>query len=158
MKCCICGKEIPKDQGNDPWPVKDEGECCFECNLKHVIPARIEMATPKETITALLVEPGRQPRVVEIANDLKSLQDAVGGYIEVVYPFEDPVCLIVNEEGKILGLPRNRPIHVNGKRVDILCGTFLVVGAGGEEFCSLTPEQVKKYTDHFTLPMVVVSR
>ena len=156
MKCCICGKEIMEKYGNNPWPVKEEGECCDDCNIKYVIPARIEMSTQEvDTITALLVEPGRQPRTVEIANELKSLQDAVGGYIEVVYPFKDPVCLIMNEEGKIIGLPQNRPIFIDGKFVDMLVGSFLVVGDGGEDFCSLTPELAEKYTEHFRLPMVV---
>lgn len=156
MKCCICGKEIPEEFGNNPWPVKDEGECCDDCNLKYVIPARIEMSTQEvETITALLVEPGKQPRTVAIANDLKTFQDAVGGYIEVTYPFEDPVCLVVNEEGKIRCLPPNRPIFMDGKLIDMICGPFLVVGDGGDDFCSLTPEQAEKYTEHFSIPMVV---
>ena len=159
MKCCICGKEIFEGYGNNPWPVMDEGECCDECNYQKVIPARIEMMTEElegvQTITALLIEPGRQPRTVGIANDLKTFQDAVGGYIEVTYPFEDPVCLVVNEEGKIMGLPQNRPIFIDGKYVDMLVGSFLVVGDGGEDFCSLTPELAEKYTEHFRLPMVV---
>lgn len=41
-KCCICGKRFT-GWGNNPWPVKEEGECCNECNRKKVIPARIEM-------------------------------------------------------------------------------------------------------------------
>lgn len=40
MKCCICGKEI-KGYGNNPSPVKAEGTCCDECNVRKVIPARI---------------------------------------------------------------------------------------------------------------------
>ena len=38
--CCICGKEI-KGYGNNPWPVKDKGLCCDECNLEVVIPTRL---------------------------------------------------------------------------------------------------------------------
>lgn len=38
--CCICGKVI-EGWGNDPYPVRDEGVCCYECNVKYVIPARI---------------------------------------------------------------------------------------------------------------------
>ena len=157
MKCCICGRELRELEGNNPWPVKDEGECCDECNYQKVIPARIELSTREleDVLTALLVEPRQQPRVVGIANDLKTLQDAVGGYIEVVRPFEDDVCLIMNEEGKLLGLPQNRPIFIDGKFVDMIVGTFLVTGDGGEDFCSLTPEQIEKYKKHFHIPMVV---
>ena len=40
FKCCICGKEVD-GWGNNPWPVKEEGECCDDCNSNEVIPARI---------------------------------------------------------------------------------------------------------------------
>lgn len=39
-KCCICGK-VFTGWGNNPWPVKESGTCCDECNTKHVIPARL---------------------------------------------------------------------------------------------------------------------
>ena len=40
----------------------------------------------------LLVEPGKEARIAEIGDGLKSLQAAVGGWIEAVYPFDDPVA------------------------------------------------------------------
>ena len=40
FKCCICGKEVD-GWGNNPWPVKEDGECCDDCNNNEVIPARI---------------------------------------------------------------------------------------------------------------------
>lgn len=46
-KCCICGKEII-GFGNNPWPVKDSGYCCDECNSTVVIRARIEMLVKGE--------------------------------------------------------------------------------------------------------------
>lgn len=41
-KCCICGREF-EGWGNNPWPVESEGECCDECNIEIVIPARISL-------------------------------------------------------------------------------------------------------------------
>ena len=38
--CVICGKEF-EGWGNNPYPVKEEGRCCDECNETKVIPARI---------------------------------------------------------------------------------------------------------------------
>ena len=49
----------------------------------------------------VLVEPGKEARIAKIGSDLKSLQAAVGGYIEAAYFFDDPVALICNEEGKV---------------------------------------------------------
>lgn len=38
--CCICGRKFT-GWGNNPYPVKDQGECCNDCNQRHVIPARL---------------------------------------------------------------------------------------------------------------------
>ena len=38
--CCICGK-VFEGYGNDPWPIKNEGRCCDECNYTDVITAKI---------------------------------------------------------------------------------------------------------------------
>lgn len=63
------------------------------------------------TMKVVMVEPGRTARVAEIGTELKDLQDAVGGYIETVYPFDEDSCIVCNDEGKILGLPLNRALH-----------------------------------------------
>ena len=56
----------------------------------------------------LMMEPGKHPVPVEIDGSLKSTQAAVGGLIQAVYPFADPVALICNKEGKLLNLQPNR--------------------------------------------------
>ena len=42
--CCICGEPI-EGYGNNPEPYVsvDEGRCCDSCNVKFVIPARLDM-------------------------------------------------------------------------------------------------------------------
>jgi len=40
--CCICGRSFV-GWGNNPWPVKEDGECCDKCNMSKVLPARIAM-------------------------------------------------------------------------------------------------------------------
>ena len=61
-------------------------------------PALYGTEPAKETMTVLLVEPDKYPRQVEMGTELEDLQAAVGGYIEVVYPYDEPVGLIMNEE------------------------------------------------------------
>ena len=103
-----------------------------------------------KTMTVLIVEPGKTPYSAEISADLDSLQEQVGGLIQALYPFEDPVAILCNDEGKLLGLPWNRPLlDENGNLYDILVGTFLVVGLTAEDFGSLSEEQIRKYTEIF---------
>ncbi len=55
----------------------------------------------KKTLAVLIVEPQKKPYAKEIGGDLESLQREVGGYIQAVYPFREPVVLICDEEGKL---------------------------------------------------------
>ena len=48
FQCCICGKQVDDDYGNNPIPVRVHGKCCDECNITYVIPARIRRAVFKE--------------------------------------------------------------------------------------------------------------
>lgn len=114
-------------------------------------------APAKGTIRVLLVEPNEHPKVVEIGTGLKPLQKAVGGDIEVVYPYTDPVGLIVNEEGKINGLPLNRALRDEDNEIyDIVAGPFLVAGLTEDSFGSLTEEQISKFETLFHQPEAFV--
>lgn len=99
------------------------------------------------------VEPLKPAYVKEIDRGLQSLQKEVDGYIEVINDFTDnQVVLICNEEGKIMGLPLNRGLVSDGVIYDIVAGTFLVVGTNGEEFDSLTDEQIERYLQKYSRP------
>ena len=101
----------------------------------------------------LVIEPEKRPRVKEIQSGLRSLQLQVGGMIEAVYPFEDEVAIICNEEGKLIGLPLNRALrNEDGEVYDIIFGTFLVVGLTEENFGSLSEEQIERYRKRFYHP------
>lgn len=83
----------------------------------------------------LMVQPGEIPHETDIEPGLESLQAAVDGPIQAVYPYEDPVALICNEEGKFLGLPLNRALRDDtGEIYDIIAGNFLITGLGKKVF------------------------
>lgn len=106
-----------------------------------------------EKITALVLEPMKKPYVKEIEHTLENLQNEVGGSIEAVYPFEDKVAIICNDEHKFNGMPMNRCLRdQDGEIYDILGGNLLVVGLTEYDFGSLTPEQVEKFSDYFQTP------
>lgn len=116
-----------------------------------------EHAAP-EKLTVLVVEPMKEPYVKEIEPGLHSLQAEVGGDIATTYPLSDPVGLVCNDEGKLIGLELNRGLRdEHGEIYDIMAGTFLVVGLSEDSFTSLTPEQVQKYTEHFKQPEQFIS-
>ena len=87
-------------------------------------------------IKILKIEPGKKPEIKEIEDGLKSLQDEVQGDIEAVYPFDDNVGIICNEEGKINGMALNRALYDDGEMYDIIAGPFLVVGLTEDSFSS----------------------
>ena len=106
-------------------------------------------------IRVLMIEPGKSPEMREISDTLKSMQEVVGGWIEEYMPFDDDVALVVNEEGKINGLPLNRAIRSeDGSLQDIMAGPFFICSAPveSESYQSLTPEMEKKYREKFRNP------
>ena len=155
---------LPKDQLSDNVYHYDSQDQVFELAGKYeermaVKEAAQEYGTQEkaDTMTVLLVEPNKYPEVKEIGTDLESLQQAVGGNIEVTYPFEDNVGLVVNEEGKINGMPLNRAVRdEDGGVTDIVAGSFLVVGLTEDSFGSLTQEQIGKFEQEFHQPEAFV--
>ena len=107
----------------------------------------------KTSMDVLLIEPMKAPRPIQIDNGLEPLQQVVGGDIQAVYPFDDPVAIIINDEGKNIGLKPNRALRdEEGTIYDILPGNALIVGLGEENFTDLSPELMKKYSDFFRIP------
>lgn len=70
-------------------------------------------------------------RMIEIPNELKALQEAVGGYIEVVTLATD-LAIVCDEDGRIKGEVPNCEIC----GIDFV-GTILAVGVDGEEFADV---------------------
>ena len=104
-------------------------------------------------LRVVLVEPGKTARVAEIDGSLEGMQKTVGGYIQAVYPFQETVCLVCNEEGKLQGLPLNRALRDEDNSIyDIIAGTFFVCDCSTENFKSLNEEQLKRYTQKYKYP------
>ena len=98
-------------------------------------------------IKVVIVEPHKNPTITTIKTKLENLQEAVGGLIEII-DIEDDVCILCNEEGKLIGLEGNRKLGD-----DILVGTFFVCGSNDEgELTSLTDSQIEKYIQFFWEP------
>lgn len=96
-------------------------------------------------MNVLVVEPGTLPYEKEI-HGLQEMQELVGGLIDAIYPYDDPVALVCNDEGLLLGLPFNRSIEGGYGGI---CGTFFVCGLGEDNFASLSPELMEKYREKF---------
>ena len=103
----------------------------------------------------VIVEPEKKPVVQNIDGALASMQQIVGGNIQAVYPFEEPVALICNDEGMLLNLPLNRALRdSSGAIYDIVAGTFFLCAApaNSDRFESLTDEQAQAYLERFAVP------
>ena len=107
----------------------------------------------EKEIAVLMVEPHKHPTVTTLANDLDTLQKAVSigadyqGLIEII-GLEEGVCLLCNEEGKLIGLEGNRKI---GR--DIITGVFYVAGEDGRgNLTSLPKDKIEVYQKRFWEP------
>ena len=101
----------------------------------------------------IIVKPFTNPFVKEIKGDLESMQAVVGGYIQAIYPFDDEVALVCNEEGKINGLMPNRYLlNRNNGICDYICGDFFLCYApcDSENFESMPDNLIDKHIAKFS--------
>lgn len=147
------GRDVAMDENGrftDEGYVRNTGDCwnrMYDGSREDIpdeyrITGGGEAAEKEEKILAVVIEPEQKPQIREIDGSLEGLQSLVGGDIQAVYPYADPVAVICNEEGKLMGLPLNRALRDDaGEIYDIVVGTFAVVGLTEDSFsfhgCSL---------------------
>ena len=101
-------------------------------------------------------EPNKRAVVKEIGSDLKSMQDAVGGHIEAVYPFNDAVAVVCNEEGKLVGMKPSRAIYdAERDLADVICGPMFVCGLTSDNFTDIPENLIDKYMELFRYPIAL---
>ena len=106
-------------------------------------------------MNVLMMEPGKAPYETQIGSDLQSMQALVGGYIQAVYPFEQPVVLVCCESGKLDRLPLNRALRdSDGDIYDIVAGNFFIVGLGQSDFTDLPHELAERFAEQFRQPEI----
>ncbi|MBP3209015.1 MAG: DUF3846 domain-containing protein [Oscillospiraceae bacterium] len=104
-------------------------------------------------IRVLLIKPMETPHIVMIEHTLDNLQEFVGGTIQAVYPWDDPVALICNDDGIAMGLPLNRMLKDDdGQIYDIVHGTFFITGLSRDNFSSISDKMAEKYRKMFQYP------
>jgi hypothetical protein len=99
-------------------------------------------------ITVLVFPVGKPGEVQQIERTLDAMQALVGGgFIEMV-PYAVGTALVCNEEGKLNGMPPNRPAW-GGQ--DVICGQFFFVGPADDEgnSTSLNDAQILKLKEEF---------
>lgn len=103
----------------------------------------------------LVIKRSKEPELEEIDGSLESMQKIVEGYIEVIEAFDDPIALVVNEEGKINGLPVSRFLfYQDVENVDPICGTAFLCGLGEDDLADIPDDLIEKYTAMF-MPDIV---
>ena len=134
---------------NDEWY---KGDHILDADCFAGVVFEAKESEPKK-IKVVLLEPGKLAREAEIEATLEGMQAIVGGLIEPGYYFPEPVCMVVNGEGKLLGLDLNRGVYdENNKLIDIVAGTAYICDCSGENFGSLSEEQIAKYKKQFKYP------
>lgn len=97
-----------------------------------------------EKLKVYKLEPNKPGYVKEIYNTLETLQKEVGGYIELCQ-LGNGLIAIVDEEGVIKDLPANAYIPNYG----VIRGNIVFVRDDGEDFTSLTDEDIEKLKEDY---------
>lgn len=89
-------------------------------------------------IKIVVCEPGKSPEICEINDDLESMQNIVGGYIECI-ALKNNIDVWVNEEGLLMDLPFNRTVN----RKPLVGTIFAASHNKSGDTTSLSAQQIK---------------
>lgn len=116
----------------------------------------------KSTFRAIVCRPMERAVVMEIGDDLKSMQEVVDGMIEEYMPFydeKDPrvedIAIVCDDEGKMKHATMNRAVlDDKGNIQDIIAGPFFICYApiDSEKFQSLPKDLEDKFEEKFRYP------
>lgn len=91
-------------------------------------------------IQVIRKEVGFEPEMIEIDNSIEALREQVGGYIEIIGSYVCDGNFVVNEDGKINGLPYN--CSIEGHRFH---GTVIYIGPLTGDFMDADKAAVNRY-------------
>lgn len=101
----------------------------------------------QQKATVLLFETGQYPKTIEIAAKPSGLVKALGGEFDVLYPFENDLCVVCRADAYEVGLPVNRALRALDIRKEM---TY-------SELCAAFREQESKKTDRHLLGHILFS-
>jgi hypothetical protein len=88
----------------------------------------------EDTVRVIYFSLGKKPEVGNMENSVEGMRTAIGGgYVQVLKVGIENMVILCDEEGLMKQLHYNRGLR----------GDWLIVGTRGEEFVSLTDQQVK---------------
>lgn len=115
-----------------------------------------DMAQPmkEDKMRVLMVEPGKRAYEKIIGTTLDDMYAALDcDCIQGVYPYDDAIAIVCDDEGKLKRSKPNRAIYnSDGKVEDIICGKFFVCDCSTQNFRSLSDDMMQKYKKQFLLP------
>lgn len=88
----------------------------------------------EDMVKVVYFKVGKEPEIGNMINSVEGMQKAIGGgWVQVINTRIENMVIVCDEEGLIKKLPLNRGLR----------GDWLIVGTRGEEFISLTDQQVE---------------
>lgn len=137
VEVCSDNKNLSFDKG------------CYYCNSFGFKSINFDSSKCAEMdgMNVVYITPHNTPIETKIGTNLIDSQKAVGGLIELLYN-NDGTIIVCNDEAKLIGMEGNRKLDSGS----IIAGPFFICGDDGEEFRSLTDEEVNKYMNKFAEP------
>ena len=98
----------------------------------------------EQKIKVLALLPMELPKEIDLDNTLEAMQNFVGGLIECITLSDtgSEVTLVCNDEGKLLGLPLNRPLWDGA---DVLAGPGFLAGYDNEGNMTSLPQSAMDF-------------
>lgn len=100
-------------------------------------------------MTVILKRPGEEPKKIDIEDTLEAYRSIIGGSLEHL-GFGNGIGMLFDEDGKFKDLSPNFFLFDDREApIDVVVGNVLFVGEKGEEFVSLSDEEIEHILETF---------
>ncbi len=128
---------------------------CYYCQPIGYCPVPFDTEKTQNKIPDMMevvyVKPSCEPSVQKVGTGLRDMQRVVEGLVEPFF-LEDDVAILCNEEGKLNGMPANRPVFdKEGNLLDTIYGPFMVCGYKDGSFVSLPKDKQRAFVETFRM-------
>ena len=111
-----------------------------------------DLAHEKEEIRVVLVNPGEEAQIVDIAVTDASFEDLIGGMIGICDYSDETTRMVYNRYGRKMGMTTSRLIFKGPNSVEAVQGPFFVCASKYSSYESLSAVQQKKLLAELKYP------
>lgn len=116
----------------------------------------IDLEANGDLTSFVLVSINQEPIVEKALSVNEYFKNTIGGVESAFYLKDDSAAILFDKTAADRNIPNRALRNIDGDVTDIISGSFMIVGFDGNNYTSLSPEQLERYSELFKTPEIIM--